>query len=156
MLLFVNECFPKRCTLSGATDCLFIHPSVCPLRFALMGQKFVSVWQIHFKKSRHTYTLGLGDDAILNANLICYFRYKLILFIYFFGHCLNRCSMNQYNTSCKLIRYRCPVHKRHNSSMLSIVFHLWAWFQYILKTINILIKGSCSVFLSIFYFVYTR
>ena len=53
MLLFVNEYFPKLCTLSGAIDCLcdvlFIHPSVCPLRFALMGQNIVSVWQIYLK-----------------------------------------------------------------------------------------------------------
>ena len=93
MPLFVNECFPMLCTLSGATDCLSVFV------FALMGQNFVSVSRIHTFQSRHTYTLGLGDRYnILNTNLIWFFRCNL--FFYFFGYCLNRCPMYQFKTWC--------------------------------------------------------
>ena len=86
--LCVDEGFPNLFTLSGATDCMsvfvFIRPSVCPLRFALMGQNFVSVWRIHFK----VITLIHWDeetDTIFRTQILSFFFFLCkLIFSYFF------------------------------------------------------------------------
>ena len=98
-----NTCIPWNALVPQAlyfvrSDWLYFHPSVfLSVTVCINGSKLCFCLADPFQ-SRHTYTSDWCN--ISNANLICYFRYKLILFIYFFGHCFNRCSMNQYNLSC--------------------------------------------------------
>ena len=61
------------------SDWLSVHPSVrLSVTVCINGSKLCFCLADPFQ-SRHTYTLGWGNRCnISNANLICYFRYKLI------------------------------------------------------------------------------
>ena len=116
---FHEMLFPKLCTVSRAIDCLcdflFIHPSVCLLRFALMGQNAVSVWRIHFKVVSLIHWDEETDTIFQTKIWSGFLGVNSFFHIFFFSNGLNKVSMYQFQNLVyrKLMTYRCAVHMKY-------------------------------------------